>query len=326
MLATYEAADRLAGDLVAAFPDATIVAFNFHGMGANRSDVSSMLLLPDLLLRRSTGESRVAARPQWSSGQLPVLREGEAWEHSVYRDPAARPAPTLRRPGLGRRARRMARLLARRVGIAAKRPPGTGAAAAILTANGPANAAGPARSSLAWMPAARYADRWPRMDAFALPSFYDGRVRINLAGREAAGTVPLDRYAAACDEVEALLRECTDILTGEPVVDAVERPVAGDPLAAGPTAADLVVTWRVPSSGFRHPRLGDIGPVPQRRPGGHTGGDGIAYIAGPGIDPGDYPRHSAFDVVPTVISLLGEAPPRPLSGAPIPLREAAPAR
>jgi hypothetical protein len=323
MLGTYEAVDRLVGELVEAFPDVTVVAFNFHGMGANRSDVLSMLLLPDLLLRHYTGESRVAVRPEWVAARPPLLGEHEWWEESVYCGPGAGPATVPRRRGLGRRARRMARLLARRLGLAPARPAG------MSTAPGPVTAVAgdrPARASLQWMPAARYADRWPEMDAFALPSFYDGRVRINLAGREAGGRVQPARYAAACDEVEALLRECRDILTGQPVVESIARPVAGDPLRAGPTEADLVVTWRIASTGLRHPRLGDMGPVPQRRPGGHTGGDGVAYIAGPGIAAGDHGRRSAFDVVPTVLSLLGEAAPRPLSGTPLLLRDVHPAR
>ena len=33
---------------------------------------------------------------------------------------------------------------------------------------------------LEWMPATRYRALWPTMRAFALPSFYDGRVRLNL--------------------------------------------------------------------------------------------------------------------------------------------------
>ena len=42
---------------------------------------------------------------------------------------------------------------------------------------------------LDWMPAAGYQRYWHWMPAFALPSFYDGRVRINLRGREASGIV-----------------------------------------------------------------------------------------------------------------------------------------
>ena len=68
------------------------------------------------------------------------------------------------------------------------------------------------------------------MPAFALPSFYDGRIRLNLRGRERDGVVDPADYERVCDDIEQLLRECRDPRTGEPVLAAVER-VAGDPFA-----------------------------------------------------------------------------------------------
>lgn len=59
-------------------------------------------------------------------------------------------------------------------------------------------------------------------------------------------------------------------------------------------------------------RLRLIGPVALRRTGGHTGPDGIAYVAAPGLEPGGV--RSTFDVVPTVMRLLGDHPPAHLSG------------
>jgi hypothetical protein len=66
------------------------------------------------------------------------------------------------------------------------------------------------------------------MRFFAMPSFYDGRIRINLAGRERLGKVPLAEYDAACVEAEELVRACRDSITGEPVVDYVERCAGAD--------------------------------------------------------------------------------------------------
>ena len=37
-----------------------------------------------------------------------------------------------------------------------------------------------------WVPASRYRSHWATMRAFALPSMYDGRIRLNLRGREPA--------------------------------------------------------------------------------------------------------------------------------------------
>src|SRR5207247_2911331 len=49
--AVYHVTDALVSDLVSAFPDATVVAFAMNGMGPNRSDVASMVLLSELLYR-----------------------------------------------------------------------------------------------------------------------------------------------------------------------------------------------------------------------------------------------------------------------------------
>ena len=88
----------------------------------------------------------------------------------------------------------------------------------------------------------------------------------------------------------------------------------GDPLKLGPSESDLVIVWRVPALGLEHDEHGRIGPLPYRRTGGHTGPYGMAYFAGEGIAAGDFGVRSSFDVVPTLVDLLGEKPPPGLSG------------
>jgi predicted AlkP superfamily phosphohydrolase/phosphomutase len=163
------------------------------------------------------------------------------------------------------------------------------------------------------MPAARYRQAWPAMPAFALPSYYDGQVRINLQGREANGVVPLPEYRAACESVAALLDECRDALGGGRVVERIDA-CDRHPLEIGPTQADLTIGWRNAPLGLVHPRLGRIGPVPYRRTGGHTGEWGFAQFSGPGIASGDRGVASAFDVVPTIVDLLGLAPADSIDG------------
>ena len=51
-----------------------------------------------------------------------------------------------------------------------------------------------------------------------------------------------------------------------------------------------------------------MGPVPVRRTGGHTGRHGVAYLAAPAVAPGDRGIRSSFDVVPTLVQLLGCPP------------------
>jgi predicted AlkP superfamily phosphohydrolase/phosphomutase len=155
------------------------------------------------------------------------------------------------------------------------------------------------------------------MPAFALPSFYDGRIRINLAGRERDGIVPAARYEETLAGLETLLRECRNPRTGEPVVEFFERASTRDPLALSGSEADLLVIWRGVVAALEHPQLGLIGPVPLRRTGGHTGPHGMAFVASPGrgVVPGDRGVRSSFDVVPTLVDLMGAAAPAGVTGA-----------
>ena len=277
----YTAVDRLIGAIRECVSGAQVVVFSLHGMGPNRSDVPSMLLLPELLYRASHG--RVAFEPslEWATAPdgIPLLGAGASWSRAVLDRCAPR-----------RTAKRSWRVRAQRAWR--RSPPGE------PTAPG---------EDLGWMPAARYRRCWSDMDAFALPSFYDGRVRINLGERERLGRVAPADYEARCDDVEALLAECRDLRTGEPVAAEIDRPVRGDPRAADPTQADLVIRWRGSALGFAHPRLGVIGPAPYRRTGGHAGGPGVGYFELSEAAPGDHGVRSAFDVVPTLLDLCGVA-------------------
>ncbi|MEZ5832785.1 MAG: hypothetical protein R3D05_16545 [Dongiaceae bacterium] len=264
ILGVYEAFDRMLGLYRRSMPDVDIVVFSMHGMGANDSDVATMLLLPELMYRASFGRGLFEPRPEWrvAHGSVPLLSQDEVWDTAV-------------KSCLRHRRRRAGEKL-----------------------------------PLDWMPATAYRRYWPEMEAFALPSYYDGRIRLSLAGREHQGRVPAANYSAKLDELCALLEECRDPWTNEPVVRAITRPVAADPLRAGPTEADLVVTWRGSHLAFQHRRLGLIGPAPFRRTGGHTGSTGIAYFSTLRLPLGDIETASAFDIVPTLIDLL-DAPRLP---------------
>lgn len=298
--AIYQAVDRLVGCLADRFQDATLVLLAAHGMGPNDADLPSMLLLPELLHRKSFGCKLLREPASWTSAEngLAMLTADESWNQVVAQALEGQHyLPGTRRAISGLRRRWQA--LKRKIGAAATIPGGSGPAY---------------RVGLDWMPATTYRPYWRRMPAFALPSFYDGRVRINLAGRERHGSVPLSRYDSVCDEIEALVRACRDTRTGKRVVARVERPAQTDPLRLSPTGADLIIDWESAPTGFDHPSIGRIGPVPYRRTGGHSGRYGFAYIAGQDIMPGDLSIRSTFDVVPTVIDLLGVPQPPGLSG------------
>lgn len=170
-----------------------------------------------------------------------------------------------------------------------------------------------ADGNLRWLPADRYRPAWPRMDAFAIPSLYDGRIRVNLAGRERQGRVTPADYEACCRRLVELLSECRDPRSGRPIVDHVRRCEPADPLDVDPSDCDLKVRWSHTVLGLEHPRLGTIGPVPCRRTGGHRG-PGIAWLDARGVAPGDHGRASSFDIVPTVLARLGLPPAASPSG------------
>lgn len=267
IVGVYEAFDRMLGDYRTAFPDAELVLFSMHGMGANDSDVPTMLLLPELLYRRSFGSRLFGSRADWMIGPkgVPLLDKKENWSHAVKACLGATGIDT---------------------------PP----------------------VKLDWMPAALYRRFWPQMDAFALPSFYDGRIRVNLAGRERHGLVDISSYHARLDELCDLLHAVRNPRTGGSVVRSIERPVAVEPLRADPTQADLVILWRDSPLSFSHETLGLIGPAPYRRTGGHSGDHGIAYFSSALLPRNAVQVASSFDVMPTVVDLLGQPIPQGLSG------------
>jgi predicted AlkP superfamily phosphohydrolase/phosphomutase len=285
LVGVYEEIDALIGNLAEAFPDATLVLFSMHGMGANKSDLAAMFLVPELLYRHAFGRpyARLPGWPTLPAG-TPVLGEDEDWE-TVMRKVV--PWPAVAGTGLAR----IRRLLG-------DRRPMPGRAEA---------------GNLGWMPAARYAAFWPSMPAFALPAYYDTWIRLNLAGRERDGRIAPGDYSATREALVDLIAACRDPVSGREVIETV---VLADKPAdeIGATEADIYLSFAGGTTGLRHPTLGTIGPVPYRRTGGHTGDWGFLYVAGAGVSAGDRGAAEAFDVVPTIIDLLG-APRRPeLSG------------
>ena len=270
----YSAIDQMIGDLQQAFPDALLVLVAMHGMGPNDSDVPAMALLPELLYRFAFGSPymRPVEFPASLPDGTPLLAEDIDWG-----GPLLQAVPQFPLKFHQRVARRIKRMI------------GEASHAVDLT----------------WMPAARYSHFWSRMSAFALPSFYDGRVRINVIGREARGTVPATEYVNVCRQISDLVRECCNLLNGKPVVSEIYCPKQ-NPGEVGPSEADVYIIWEGAPLGFSHPRLGNIGPLPYIRTGGHTGKYGFLNVVGKDVLAGHHGLASSFDVVPTIIELLGQ--------------------
>lgn len=252
LIGVYEAGDRMLGSLREALPDASMLVFGPHGMGTNFADVAGMLLLPELLYRHSTGKVGFEPNPAWTmdGAGCPELAGVNNWSDPVNERLSIAEAPSRR---------------SWRTGFRRTVPPKPHHHGCRLD----------------WMPAARYRAAWPGMTAYAIPAYYDGRVRINLQGRESFGRVPVGRYSQALDEVAAVIRDCRDPVTDDRLRLEIERHDEGDPRQRDPTDADLIVRFQKDYYAFRHPRLGLIGPAPCRRPGGHTGGTGVGYFLGP---------------------------------------------
>lgn len=298
----YAAIDQLIGDLVEQFPDDLHVVFSLHGMGPNFADVPSLLLIGELLARWSGEATPDLAFPVNADG-LPLLPDGVSWGtalHAAY-DPPSGPKRLLRQVVYHLPARALRGVRRFRDAISPHR-----------------RAAVP-RTDLGWIPLMRHQPHWPAMRAFAVPSLSPmARVRVNVKGREASGCVDPAEYGGVLDELEALLRACRDPTSGAPLAFELYRPF-DDPMRVGPSDSDLMIEWREVTLGFTHPSLGTIGPVPQRRTGGHVSPVGGCLVHGPGVVAGDLGRRSSFDVVPTLLDLAGSPAPWPINGHPLPV-------
>jgi len=297
----YRSIDRLVARLRNRFPEAALMLFSMHGMGANSSDAASMLLLAELLYRDHSGGAlfdRQGEPREELNGcvDLPVGQTWVEWIAEGFPGPVENPADTGRR-----RPRSRLQSLLQHMGPR-RRPQ-----------QPPPRPAG--RIPVNWIPASRYRAHWPAMKAFARPAYYDGQVRLNLQGREAHGIVPLADYREERERIAQLVSECRDPVTDRPVVGSIDFNPAADPQRLGNTESDLTIVWSDAPQGFRHPRLGTIGPVPYRRTGGHTGGHGFAWLTGTPLPPGDHGLRSAFDAVPTLLELLGLPGRAPVSGS-----------
>jgi predicted AlkP superfamily phosphohydrolase/phosphomutase len=308
LLTIFTAVDRGIGDLIAvAPPDTRVVIFSDHGMETNSTDVPSMVLLPELMYRLSFPGTYGLARGKTGTKPQPVMRmpASRSWRSVLW--------------GLKEDQNPITRWLRRTLPTtffhyAIERRLGIGDTVPLC----------PDDCTLGAQPPMWYHPAWPQMKAFALPSFSEGYVRINVAGRDTQGIVDAADYDAACDEVTRALEALRNPRTGSSAVTKVMRTrrtafqesVAGERLPD----ADLIVLWRAePIDVVDHPILERIGPVPFKRAGSHVH-RGFLMARGTGITPGTrLPEHHALDVAPTILTLLGAPAPSHFEGQPIPL-------
>jgi predicted AlkP superfamily phosphohydrolase/phosphomutase len=317
----YAAMDDAIGAIAAAAPDATVVVFALHGMQANTNELTSLLMLPELLHRAHYGvPSLRAAPPWWDTSSLRLPAEHHSWGMDVVRLRAEERLERLRRDArvvLPNAVLRAKHALARRLGRPVPaREPFDKAMIPSETQATPDDLAA-ARVSCDWQPPCWWRSHWAEMPWFALPTYSDGHIRINLEGRERDGVVPRERYDQTCEELATMLHALTNATNGKPAVEDVAFVKRDDPFDPDGPTADVVVIWSEPAYVVRHPQHGRIGPLPFRRTGEHSS-NGFLVMSGPDIEPaGDLGLRPAHDVAPTLLHLLGEPVPEGVAGEPL---------
>jgi predicted AlkP superfamily phosphohydrolase/phosphomutase len=301
LLEIFVAVDRAIGAILdAAPPETSIVLFSNHGMESNNTDLSSLVFLPELLYRWSLpGQSAFDGRSSAEPVPPPVVpRAGRSWAHEVW-------AQKYDRNPITRALRRRLPVeffhywIEKSLGI-----------------NGVPLC--PEDCQLGYEPPMWYEPAWPRMKAFALPSFSEGCLRLNVRGRERHGIVDPRDYASTCDEIEALVGQVRNARTGLPLVHRVVRCRTSaedrDPKLPDP---DLVIIWsREPADVVDSP-VGRIGPMPFGRTGSHVE-RGFLLASGPGVPTGvKLEEPHVVDVAPTILSLMDTPIPAYMEGKPI---------
>ena len=304
VLDVYKRVDRGVGEILADAPEnAHFLCFSVHGMGNNIIDMLSMVMLPEALYRWNfPGKQAIAPGVV---GQTPGPRRTNptrhSWQGEVWKL-IHEPNPILRfwRSWAPRKLQKSTY-----DGLVFSN---------ILAKEGVVPS---------FMPTMWYSPLWPKMRAFALPSFADGHIRINLKGRERDGIVLPEEYDAVCDELIELIGGLVDARTGEPIVDRIVRtrnyPTEDQDKDRLP-GPDLVVLWKqnYPTDVVDSPKVGRVGPIPCPRPGGHRT-EGFVIAKGAGIEPGSTaPTAEAVDIGPTILTLLGETVPEHFDGKPMP--------
>lgn len=303
----YAAIDKGIGEIVAAAPkDSKFMIFSAHGMGPNTMDLPSTFFLPELLYRYSFGRSALGDVTQ-SKGTMskPITKmTWGTWERDVWNTiQQGNWAIKLARKYL---PTRLYRPLAKRFEFSRPDYP-----------MGPIEAQARLPGKPNFQPTLWYSNVWPKMKAFALPSFSEGYIRINVEGREKNGIVKANEYLETVKEICEQLKHLKCARTGAPMVSRIEttRQDAFDDNPKLPNA-DIIIAWQdqFATDAVEHPNLGIIGPVPHYRSGSHRH-TGFMIAKGQEIAAGSHLIDAhALDIGPTILSLLGAHIPSYMAG------------
>jgi predicted AlkP superfamily phosphohydrolase/phosphomutase len=302
-------------------PEVTPIVLAVHGMRSNTSDVAGGVLVPELLFRQQMGRPLIDF-PSFDRSSPPITLDPSTSVTDYLATFLTEPRGSMREPSL---VGDTVRSLVQRGRERAPGPVGR-LERAWWAASGqharrnwwnveprPATArfhdpfGGTRLSPLDYQVPCWYRAYWPKLSIFALPSFSDAQLRVNLRGRESAGVVDLDEYERVLDTTEQLLRQTVDARTGQPIVEEVHRPRAKDPMDPDGPTADLTVSFGPVSDAISHETVGVIGAAPLMRTGEHS----VNGFAAVGTDGGGRVLDAVYrpsDLAPTLLELLGKAP------------------
>lgn len=285
--ATLAAVDEHIGAFLDIVGDATVVIGALHGFQP-ADDVVNCVLLPELMHRLAFGKAamRDPDQKEWrAAGMPPVMIDADReWSRTVR----GRFVPGLRDlpMALSSRAPDAVYDSLRRFRGKSPRPPRSAMTPRdLVEADLDDESVWTRAEDLAREVPHWYRRFWPAMRAFAIPSFDDGRIRVNLAGRERDGIVAPADYEQVLADLAVMLDGITDARTGEKLVQEVLFDRAGDPMADGGPDADIVIRWRCSTDAIEHPDVGTIGPEPFMRTASHRE-EGWYAVRGAGATPG----------------------------------------
>ncbi len=295
LIDTFKKLDQaIAGIIKAAPENASIVVFSVHGMGDNGTDLLSMTILPEIMYRYNfPGKIGIAAGGPLDEPVTDPVRK--SWTTNVW---SQRYEPND-----------------------VKRKLRPYMPSSMLKSDPEDDLCSPyegTNESLCWMPATWYRRMWPKMRAFSMPTFWEGRIRLNLKGRDAHGLVEREDYDKVCDEITGFLMELTNPRTGNSLVDTVTRTrhSAADNDPGLPTS-DLLISWQECAVDVvEGPGIGRIGPLPFYRSGGHRP-RGFMVAKGEKVPAGTTIKDAeVIDLAPTILSLMEarDKAPAPLDG------------
>ena len=300
MLKGFQQVDQAIGKILAVAPENTsVVLFAVHGMGANLTDLLSMMLLPEVIYRFNFPGKAAIGYGDINQPAPPIISRNirNGWSAEVWGQ-VYEPNPIKK---LWRTWTHKKFLRGSKHGLLSPYP--------LMDK----------KVELSWMPALWYSSLWSEMKAFALPAFADGHIRINLKGRDRNGIVEPSEYDALCNEITEVLYRLIDGRSKQPLVKQVVRtrksPLDNDPKLPEP---DLIVIWQeIPTDLVDSPDVGRIGPITYNRPGGHRE-NGFLLAKGQGIAPNsNLATGRAVDIGATILNLMGAPIPDYFDGEPL---------